>query len=944
MFRVCTYPDPFNINKNSELWELISKNPQFCASQTLVQGMNRYYNKSSFYFIQTVQTLLDNVYSEWNNNFDNDIKIYLSISEYIKNLSNETLKSSLKYNISEIVQSIKLLIIMRASHEMFDDSNLSFEQQEILKIYDYICTTKEGKIFEKYDSLTKKDLTKIMQKCLLDDINNYIEREEMQFVGNHENLLAAKESLLKLKSYFKEKLSGDSLFANLNSTTNYADKIKEVSHYINLIDNPFNFDTIVFHGVHKITPLMYFLFKTLDVMGINVVFVINYMKNYPNICNTWNRVYSWTKCKFEYVDDLINMYNDIGKQLGNLFEDSYIPTKLPNQIFKFKNLTQFTDEVSSVYSQAKKDSSKSSEVLSRMKTQYYAIDSEDSNKILKIYYPEQFGSKHFLSYPIGQFILNLYNMWNSKEKKMIVKFSHLYECINAGLILKEDTAKLYNIAKKVELYFPEESDINLITERLANLKTNLITVKSDNSLKMLKRISFYSLESSDIELFEQYINNICEISQKLFKDENIKYKSHFQKLMEIVSSMVNVEGNISKIEMDLINEINTRLSGGTNDEIEGSIEDVQQAIFYYLSSVKESDSSNWIVRGFDQIDGGVLLSKSSKSKAYHFALCSNNHLCGLKTQELPYPLTIDMFKNYEESDSCINVMYEGFKEQRNYLRFYLFYGLMFAQKNLEISYIENETEGEEQEPYYALKALGLEQIEREETIVHKLKMEKKDLNQSIDFNINSIEYKDKELFSICPYKYFLSTVLNQDIVYSSDYHVKYYCSVFFTMYFATKYNGKNYSIVEEDINKDIENMKKLFSFMIDSEFYDVVRKFKEDFQTMFEEGSDKITQAKSKYLSRKMNFLIAQWREKSIDGVLFAEKQMRFPEEFKNGELEEEIYDYMNNPSTHNYEIRNGFPHPKVCENCNYSEVCLRRYYEVLEDEYNDFINGGEDK
>ena len=52
----------------------------------------------------------------------------------------------------------------------------------------------------------------------------------------------------------------------------------------------------------------------------------------------------------------------------------------------------------------------------------------------------------------------------------------------------------------------------------------------------------------------------------------------------------------------------------------------------------------------------------------------------------------------------------------------------------------------------------------------------------------------------------------------------------------------------------------------------------------------------------------------------------------------------MNNPSTHNYEIRNGFPHQKVCENCNYSEVCLRRYYEVLEDEYNDFINGGEDK
>ena len=94
MFRVCTYPDPFSINKNNELWKIMTNNPQFCASQTLVQGMNRHYKKKSFYFIQTVQTLIDNVYADWNNNFDSDIKIYLAVSNYINTLKESNIKSS----------------------------------------------------------------------------------------------------------------------------------------------------------------------------------------------------------------------------------------------------------------------------------------------------------------------------------------------------------------------------------------------------------------------------------------------------------------------------------------------------------------------------------------------------------------------------------------------------------------------------------------------------------------------------------------------------------------------------------------------------------------------------------------------------------------------------------------------------------------------------------
>lgn len=946
MIRVCTYPDPFTINKNKELWDTMTRYPQFCASQTLVQGMGRYYKKDSFYFIQTAQTLIDNIYGDWTKNFDSDISIYLAVSNYIKTITNAALRSSLKNNISDIVKSIKLLIIMRADKALFDDKTLSFEQKEVLKIYDKIVSSELGHYFDKYDKLNRNDIDKVLLKCLLDDINNYIEREELISVKPAKTLDEACQHLERLKVVYKEKLSGSNFFSAIEENANYKDKIEEVNHYIQLTKDKLNSDTIVFHGIHKITPIMYFLFKTLDRLGINVVFVINYMKNYPIICNTWDKVYAWTKCKFEYVEDLISMYNSIGRSFGDLFEGKVNNGNGQNIVVnKYSNLTQFTDEISTIYNNAKINSKKSAAVLSNMKIQYYAIDSEDSNKILKIYYPEQFGSKHFLTYPIGQFILNMYNMWDTNKKKMIYTFSNLYECINSGLLLQENTSRIFNICKKIQLYFGEEFCFEDVEEKAKSLKDNLKFINSNKDLYALKKLSFYSIEEDDINLFVNYITKLNEIASVLFKDENVNYKNHFRKLIEIVSSMVKNTDKVTDIELQLVDEIQSRLQLDTDNTIFGSIEDIQQAIFYYLSAIEEKDSSNWIVRGFDQIDGGVLLSKSSKSKNYHLALLSNNHLCGAKLQELPYPLTINMFKNYQDCDTCVNVVNEGYKEERNYLRFYLFYALMFTQKNIELSYIETEKEGKTQEMYYAFKALGLNVINKEDVKIPRMSMENEDKDKGIDFDITMLHNSDKELFAICPYKFLLASVLKDKIIYVSDYHVKYYVNNFIQNYITDKYNNKEYLVVEKDIDKDFKQFKKLFPFWLDSEYLDITRKIKEDIERKLKiDKATVLTKANETYKSRKQNFLIAKWQEQNYKGEYIGENYMKFPKSGEISELNKKIMDYMNNDSTHNFEVERKFPHPKVCENCNYVELCLRKYYEVLENEYIDASDNGENE
>ena len=96
----------------------------------------------------------------------------LTISDYIKNLHDETLKSSLKFNIAQIVESIKLLLIMRSDSEMFDKNNLTFEQKEVLKIYNYVCSTDLGKLFEKYDTFKKDDIKKVKKPLSSIEDNN----------------------------------------------------------------------------------------------------------------------------------------------------------------------------------------------------------------------------------------------------------------------------------------------------------------------------------------------------------------------------------------------------------------------------------------------------------------------------------------------------------------------------------------------------------------------------------------------------------------------------------------------------------------------------------------------------------------------------------------------------------------------------------------------------
>ena len=76
----------------------------------------------------------------------------------------------------------------------------------------------------------------------------------------------------------------------------------------------------------------------------------------------------------------------------------------------------------------RKDDNYIHSALYYMDEQLYAANSEVNN-ILKIYFPEQFGERAFLDYPIGHFFLSITNMWDPNSQSLCIKdINDLYAC------------------------------------------------------------------------------------------------------------------------------------------------------------------------------------------------------------------------------------------------------------------------------------------------------------------------------------------------------------------------------------------------------------------------------------------------------------------------------------------------------------------------------------
>lgn len=907
VLKIFTYQNPYKINETS-FWDEIAEYPHLCVSQTLVEGMKKHYGREAFWCIDTIEAFINDFYKAWTDHPENNIKQYISLTNQIEQIQKNNTKKAMKFNQKEVHEAIRFLMELNLEIEKFNQETLSEEQVILLKFANNLKKHEAWSILAQMETQTFEEV----KDSFLVLLTQELEREQKINNGTGR---AKRENEKRTK--FIESILED---------------------YTNEITTKV-IKGIVFHGIHQFTPIILKLVRQLESLGIEVVFLFNYDSQYKNIFNTWDKVYRWTNVKIstdKYDNSFLSVKNDLGKAIGGMLEGEVKDWDFSGvEFYKYENLTAFADEISNKYELASKDKDGNRDyknALARMNEQFYASNNEAINNILQAYFPEQFGDRHFLSYPIGQFILSLYNMWDDKEKTLKISSNLLKECLSVNFFRVEEQPTPLEIYTKIELYFKDIETIDHFRSRLHELieRVRKIELNQENEFyRELRSFSFFNVKYSELQYFGKVIHDLYEITRQVFGSDNsgfVNYKNHYKNLIEIISNKSSTSSLVSEKEKEFVESIKKQFENLDELEIEGTIEDLKETIHFYLNRKNIQNSANWIVRNFEQIDGGILLSRKGKGKKnkYHIAMLSDEKMKVNLNDRLSWPLTKKFFDAYQDEVTDLEIILTSLNEYGNFLRYSLFYATYYLDNDLILSYVEN-SEREKDKPYFLLEMIGLNETAKD--------LDQKSLSSfNVDngaamsnYSSDSLVLENEEFdtielqkFSTCSYRYLLDHVIEKDNYFQSEYHCRLYYNALLLKNSFTRIFNENITNYEKVVSEESKRLKGFFPFWKPIDFYDIEARILQ---------SVKDSRFDPYYLQLRLDFLYAQikesWNEEE-DNLISEIHHFRWESSKKRRETSSFISMFIKNNDLSVEKVN-----PQICNYCKQREICLHHFKEV---------------
>ena len=824
--RIYTYSDPYKLNQE-EYWEQIIECPYFCASQTLVNGLRSLYkNDYQAGRVTTVLNLVEMFFEQWmgtagvvkqHADIDNIMAAQLwSTDEKM----DHNIRQAFQFNREDVLESIRVMAALD------------------------------------------------IQPCDID--KNYLYQEQKILVGVYEKILSSDY----LKDFLvNTNIEEESVDLLLRSTLNKA--------YPNNPDLKLDYSRVVFHGIHQFTPIM---LRAIELIGRykDVILLFNYQEQYSNLYQTWIDIY-------RAIDDNItlstvenarpniinkNSYpcNVLADNLGKLMEGKTESIDLSNdiEILEFNNKTEFANYVADRFESAKHHNSESP--LNAMKEQFYAADTS-VNDILKIYYPDQFGERQFLNYPLGHFFVAIANMWDDSTNEMVVTDgNNIKECLNAGIIEEKAPGSLSSLFNQVEALFSGIRTIDEMISRLKRVKKNKKTLFEESLKEELEHISYYSISNEEIEALIKALETLKRIAHYFFEDfgkESNNFKAFYKKIKQYLKDELEEVGTLDEEFSDIIRRVLLRLEEVEEINATASFECLKSTMsIYLLQETKPGKSANWIVRGFEQIDGDILLigkwNGEINDTIYHFACLSDEDILSSKVLEFPWPLTSDFFDVAQSPiDWKTQVYVKARKEYKNFKKYALLYGLEFNRANYKLSYIK-QTGEKEKEPYYLLNILGLNTTPYFETINNKY-LEPLD---AIEFqpNQNNANYTvfDYYRFKMCPYRFLLETHVEGNTVYKDEFILARYMEVVLENHLKRTLEGflVSETIVDAKLSEIYDSLKRYFPFATESIRMDAINKIRQRFLGAYKGKTFVINDNEKEYMAIRELFIQKQLQDR----------------------------------------------------------------------------------
>ena len=791
---IYSYHNPYSLKDNQELWDEIVNCPYFCVSQTLVNGLKTLYGKDfQINRVTTVKNLTDAVYRYWTGTAC-AVKQHADIDNIISMASErcglnadevENIRKSFLFNRNEVFNSIRTMFELRMNPNNIVEKYLTPEQKFIVFIFNEIINSARNKDFLLKDNFTEQEIEEAIMAAL-------------QIVK--ENSGNASESI----------------------------GIGE-------------FDHIVIHGVHQFSSLM---LRTIEEIAKykKVILLFNYQEQYKNIYQTWIDIYSSFDCKmvdfkeneFHPTDSSTISYegNMLAQNMGKLLEGRKedITVQKPYEIIEFDNMTEFAGYVAKIFEEAERRDPEYP--MSAMSEQIYAADSS-ANDILKIYFPEQFGERQFLNYPLGHFFIAVANMWDSETNGILISdINDIRECLSAGILAEKTPGRLASIFGKMESLFVGCLSVDEMLSRLKKVKTNKKFISDDKRLEYISHISYYSVSKSEIKELEQALNDLEELASFFYEDFEKRpnnFKAFYKKLKQYLREEILDERDLGDEFTDIINRVLTRLDEIEDIDASASFECLKSTMSLYLvQETKPGKSANWIVKNYEQIDGDVLrTAKDNKTQIMHFACLTDEDIDAVKTREFSWPLNADFF---EVAQNPVDWKYQVFvkarKEYKNFKRYALIYGLEFNKGKYKLSYVKRDGDLE-REPYYLLKILGVDKKRNIDRIISR-KLEDVSKIQFKNSSLGTYSLYDYYRYKICKKRFLFETLTEGNTIYKDEFLLAKYLEIWVENEIKESMQGLPGSelLLVEKINEKYDELKKYFPFAMNVNRIDIVNNVK----------------------------------------------------------------------------------------------------------------------
>lgn len=775
---IYTYSNPYEINKEL-YWDFIKNSPHFCVSQTMANGMIGTYKEMTAGKVSTVENLVKGLFPYWESS-ECKIKQYTDIDEAISRLAitenSEKVKRSLRFNRKELSNSLRILFELDMIIEDMQIDLMTEEQQHMVELYRIIRKSELVQSFKLKRNFTKDEIDAAIREGMK------LERE------------------------------------NVNNT-------------------PVDIDTVVVHGVHQFSPM---ILQTIELVAKykRVVLLFNYQQQYKKVYQTWVDVYSSFDfpIKSSFANEfkpnplLANSYdgNLLADRMANLIEGhpEENEAESPFEIIEFDNNTEFASYVANVFEEALKhqesDKGSKGSTLYYMQEQFYAANNSVNN-ILKIYYPEQFGERHFLTYPIGHFFISTTNMWNADEGGIqIENMNDVVECLNSGFIKEKAPGSLYSIFNRTKEFFVRAETIDQIIDLLGKLKKRIGKAeKDDNEKRIGSRLVYFDVTTDEIDALIEALNQLDHITKLFyeeFENKENNFKEFYKKIKEFLETRILEVEELENDFRDVVKRVLDRLEEVDKIDATGSFDVLKETMAYYLKQEsKKGQSANWIVRDFEQIDGDILKSrKQNKNTVYHFSCLSDNDMNVTRRDRFPWPLDVNFFEVAQDPiDWKYQVYVKSRREYKNFKRYALIYGLQFNRVKFKLSYVKN-VDDKENEMFYLLKILNARKAYPEDKSTSIVPSTAKSLFLELDTTNNYRQY-DYYRYRICKYRFLLESTIEKRAVYRDHFLLLKYLEILLENAARVSLQGQiaTEDVLLETLNDEYKRLERKFEFVKD---------------------------------------------------------------------------------------------------------------------------------